>query len=360
MDFLARTLMRVDVASRTFSFTFAPSRVGSFGPGAFQEGCDPYFRQLCDEAAGLLTAMKTRPSNFDSGKLKREFPSLFSTILGVANCAPYGIELSDTTPFRSAPYRCAPPKVQTFKQVVNELLDQGVVRPSKSPYASPAFLVPKNSGGLRMVVDYRKVNVKIVFHSYPMPTVEQAFEQFAGAVVFSVSDLNSAYFQIPLTPRSRPVTAFCTLFGLFEFNRLRMGISVGTQSLTRVVDELFADFKGEYVFNYLDDLVVYSRSVQEHATHVRKVLQRLQDAGFLINLDKMVIAAKEIRYLGHVLSSRGISVLPHRVAVIKAYPRPLNLRAVRRFVGMTGFYGRFIPHFYQRASALHALKKGNI
>jgi len=249
MDFLARTQMRVDVASRTFSFTSAPSRVGSFSPGAFQEVSDPYFRQLCDEAAGLLTAMMTRPSNLNCSKLKTEFPFLFSTTLGVAKCAPYEIELSDTIPVRSAPYRCAPPKVQTFKQVVNELLDQGVVRPSKSPYASPAFLVPKNSGGERMVVDYRKVNAKIVFDSYPMPTVEQAFEQFAGAVVLSVFDLNSAYFQIPLTARSRRVTAFCTPFGLFEFNRLPMGISVGTQGLTRVVDELYADLKGGYVFN---------------------------------------------------------------------------------------------------------------
>jgi len=107
-----------------------------------------------------------------------------------------------------------------------------------------------------------------------MPTIEQAFEQFAGAAVFSVLDLNSAYFQVPLTPRSRRVTAFCTPFGLFEFNKLLMGISVGSQGLSRVIDELFADLKGNFVFNYLDDLIVYSRTVQEHAAHVCVVLQR--------------------------------------------------------------------------------------
>jgi len=110
-----------------------------------------------------------------------------------------------------------------------------------------------------MVVDYRKVNSKILFNSYFMPSVEQTFEQFSGAVVFSMFDLNSAYFQTPSTPRSRRVTAFCTPFGLFEFNRLRMGISVGSQGLTRVVDELFSNVKGTFLFNYLDDLVVYSR-----------------------------------------------------------------------------------------------------
>jgi hypothetical protein len=143
--------------------------------------------------------------------------------------------------------------------MVNELLEQGVVRPSKSPYASPAFLIPKNSGGSRLVVDYRKVNSKILFDSYPLPTFDQALEQFHGAVVFTVLDLNSAYFQIPLSPRSRHVAAFCTPFGLFEFNKLPMGISVGSQRLNRVVDELFTDQKNDFVFNYLDDIIIYSR-----------------------------------------------------------------------------------------------------
>jgi len=131
-----------------------------------------------------------------------------------------------------------------------------------------------------MVVDYRKVNPKIVFDSYPIPTIEQAFEQLGGAVVFSVFDLNSAYYHIPLSASSRRVTAFCTPFGLYESNSLPMGISVGSQGLSRVIDELFADLKGRWVFNFLDDLVVYSSSVEEHANHVREVLRRLQDVGF--------------------------------------------------------------------------------
>jgi hypothetical protein len=101
-----------------------------------------------------------------------------------------------------------------------------------------------------MVVDYRKVNAKVVFDSYPMPTIDQAFDQLDGAVVFSVLDLNSAYYQIPLSAQSRQVTAFCTPFGLFEFNKLPMGISIGSQGLSRVIDELFADLNGRSVFNF--------------------------------------------------------------------------------------------------------------
>ena len=131
---------------------------------------------------------------------------------------------------------------------------------------------------------------------------------------------------------------------------------MGSQGLTRVVDKLFADMKGRYVFNYLDDLVVYSRSVNEHMEHVRAVLQRLQEAGFTLNPDKMTIGASEVKYLGHSLSSCSIMVLPERVEAIKAYPRPTNLRSLRRFIRMTGFYACFIPDFTKRAAPCMLLR----
>jgi len=197
----------------------------------------------------LNSVAHVRPKQLCTETLREEYPRLFTSSVGTATCTPYVIELSDSTPVRSPPYWCAPRKLQVFKKMVNELLEQGVVRPSKSQYASPAFLIDKNSGGSRLVVDYRKVNAKIIFDSYPLPTIDQAFQQFNGAVVFSVLDLNSAYYQTPLSAHSRRVTAFCTPFGLFEFNKLPMGISVGSQGLSRVVDELFADLKGDFVFN---------------------------------------------------------------------------------------------------------------
>jgi hypothetical protein len=129
-----------------------------------------------------------------------------------------------------------------------------------------------------MVMYYRMVNAKVVFDSYPMPTIDQAFEQFGGAVWFSVLDLDSAYYLIPLSEKSRRITAFCTPFGPFEFNKLPMGISVGCQGLSRMVDELFADVKGNYVINFLDDLVVYYTSPEEHRIYLREVQGRLEKA----------------------------------------------------------------------------------
>ena len=143
-----------------------------------------------------------------------EFPTLFSRTLGKATCPPYDIEVSDSTPVRSPPYRCAPPKIVIFRKIINKLLEQGVIRANKSPYANSAFFIPKSGEDFRMVVDYRKVNAKVVFDSYPTPTIHLAFEQFGGAVRFSVLDFNSVYYQIPF-PKSRRITAFCTPVGLF-------------------------------------------------------------------------------------------------------------------------------------------------
>jgi hypothetical protein len=199
LDFMNRTGMMLDVASRKFSFGFAPGCSGVFcldDLGVCEGG---YLQRLQDEVRELASVSEPWPGDGSFSSLVDEFPALFSSTLGVAKCAPYEIELSDPTPVHSSPYRCAPPKLKIFREMVNNLLEKGVVRLSKSLYASPAFLLPKRGGGFRMVVDYRKVNTKVVFDSYPMPTIEQAFEQFGGAGVFSVLDLNSAYYQIPLS-----------------------------------------------------------------------------------------------------------------------------------------------------------------
>ena len=207
---MTHTQMRIDVASREFSFGFAPGYSGAFLKWDEAVDGDSFLHTLCEEASAMATMPEIWPRGVSSKSTMDEFPELFSSTLGTAKGVPLEIDLLNVTPVRSPPYRFGPPKLAIFRRMVNELLEQGVVRPSRFPYASPAFLVPKSGGDYRMIVNYRKVNANIVFDSYPMPTVEQAFKQFGGAVVLSVSDLNSAYYQIPLSQRSRRVTAFCT------------------------------------------------------------------------------------------------------------------------------------------------------
>jgi hypothetical protein len=178
-----------------------------------------------------------------------------------------------------------------------------------------------------------------------MPTIENAFQHFNGATVFSVLDLNSAYYQIPLSAKSRRYTAFTVPFGLYEFNKLPMRISVGFQVLSRVIDRLFGDLKLKCVFNYADDLLVYSRSIEDHVTDLRKGLGRLQRAGFTLNKDKSTLGASKVKFLGHVVSGRGISTDSDYVRAILEFPCPYTLKQLRRFIGMVWFYSKFIPDF---------------
>jgi hypothetical protein len=215
-------------------------------------------------------------------------------------------------------------------------MNKRVVKKSYSQYASPAFLVSKPTCGQRMVVDYRLLNKKIVFDAFLMPNIECAFANFNKAKILSILDLNSAYYQIPLSAKSRKATAFCTNFGLFEFTKLPMGISVGCQVLSRVVDSLFGDLKHKFIYNFMDDLVVYSSSFEEHLQHLKEVFARLERAGFTLNQEKLRLAQLEISFLGHLFSAQGIRILPERVEAIRNFSPRNNLKAVRRFLGMGG------------------------
>jgi hypothetical protein len=155
-----------------------------------------------------------------------------------------------------------------------------------------------------MVVDYRLLNKKVVFDVFPMSNIEWAFANFSKAKIFSVLDLNSAYYQIPLSAKSRKATAFCTSFGLFEFTKLPMGISVGCQVLSRVVDFLFGDLKHSFDYNFMDDLVVYSSSFEEHLGHLREVFSRLEKAGFTLNRENFRLTQEEIPFLGYLVSGQ--------------------------------------------------------
>jgi hypothetical protein len=354
--------VRIDFSTRSYNFLFQPEVNFPFETFDIAK-CNSQEFPCSNEVLGSLLCGSLPDESLHSADITaliRSFPALFSDKLGTVKGMVCHIDLSDTIPVRSRPYQCSPPRLQILREIVQDLVEKGVVKKSYSQYASPAFLVPKPGGGYRMVVDYRLLNKKIVFDAFPMPNVECAFANFAKAKIFSVLDLNSAYYQIPLSAKSRKATAFCTPFGLYEFNKLPMGISVGCQVLSRVVDSLLGDLKGKFVYNFMDDLVVYSSSFEEHLVHLREIFARLEKAGFTLNQEKLHLARQEITFLGHLVSAQGIRILPERVEAIRNFPSPRNLKAVRRFLGMAGFYGRFIDRFSQIVEPLHALKRKNV
>jgi hypothetical protein len=281
--------INLNFGNSTCAFAFEPSLVFQFEAIDSSKQYSNFF-PCAEDDLDRLSAFCTYLGPTQTRQLDQvvsEFPSLFSDKIGTVKGMICDIDLSDDIPVRSRPYQYAPPKLQILREVVQDLLDKGVICKSRSQYASPAFLVPKPHGGHRLVMDYRLVNKKVVFDSFPMPSIEHSFSCFKGAQYFSVLDLNSAYYQIPLSMKSRKLTAFCTPFGLYEFTKLPMGISIGCQVLCRVVDSLFGDVKYHYVFNFMDDLVVYSESLEEHLIHLREVFKRLESAGFTLNREKV-------------------------------------------------------------------------
>jgi hypothetical protein len=312
-DFLAFAKVRIDSSARRYCFLFQPEREFKIESLYFDKGNSQEFPCSCGALEELLCGSISSGSenSAELAKLTRSFPSLFSDRLGSVKGMVCHLDLSDNVPVRSRPYQCSPPRFQALRDFIQDLVEKGLVNKSYSQYASPAFLVPKPGGGSRMVVDYRLLNKKVVFDAFPMPNIECAFANFSKAKIYSVLDRNSAYYQIPFSAKSRKATAFCTPFGLFEYTKLPMGISVGCQVLSRVVDSFFGDLKHRFVYNFMDDWVLYSSSFEEHLGHLRKVFSRLEKAGFNLNREKLRLTQEEIPFLGHLVSGQGIRYCPN-------------------------------------------------
>jgi hypothetical protein len=172
--------------------------------------------------------------------------------------------------------------------------------------------------------------------------------------------LNQAHHQIPLAERSKALTAFRTDWNLFQYMRVPFGLATGAQVLTWLLDSVFQDLKFEFVYHYLDDVVVYSESFEEHLKHLEIVLERLRSAGFTVRPEKVVFATQEISLLGHVISPAGVRIDPERTRAIRDFPPPRDVKGIRRFIGMVNFYHKFIPRLAEVAAPLNALRKKGV
>lgn len=289
-----------------------------------------------------------------------KYPEVLTKKLGRTSLLEYEISLNDKTPVRGKPYALSPPKMEALRNHVDKLLNDDVVRPSKSQYASPAFLVPKGEHDSRMVIDYRKLNQKIDVEAVPLPDINTAFSWFGKAKWFCVLDMNSAYFQIPLAEKSKHISAFCVPWGLYEFQRVAFGLATGAQVLTRLANLLFQDLRFRNLVNFLDDFVLYAETFEELMVVLDEVLRRFKEAGITINPLKLHVAVKEITYLGHKISGRGIEIDPERTRALREFEPPKDAKGVARFIGMVNFWGKFIPKFAERAAPLNALRRKGV
>uniref|UniRef100_A0A3B1J8K5 Gypsy retrotransposon integrase-like protein 1 n=1 Tax=Astyanax mexicanus TaxID=7994 RepID=A0A3B1J8K5_ASTMX len=278
--------------------------------------------------------------------------------LGCTSLISHEIPLLDEVPVRQ-PYRRIPPsQYSTVKAHIQQLLDSRVIRESSSPFSSPIVLVTKKDGSLRLCVDYRQLNAKTRRDSYPLPRIEESLDALCGAKWFSTLDLASGYNQVPVEEKDKSKTAFCTPFGLFEFNRMPFGLCNAPGTFQRLMERIFGDCRYQSVLLYLDDVIVFSQTVEEHLERLEEVFSRLQKQNLKVKLSKCQFFQHQVSYLGHVVSAEGVTTDPAKIEVVKEWKSPSHLAELRSFLGFASYYRRFVEGFSKLAAPLHRLVGG--
>jgi hypothetical protein len=239
-----------------------------------------------------------------------------------------------------------------LKVQLQELLDKGFIRPSNSPWGAPVLFIKNKDGTLRLCIDYRQLNKVTVKNRYPLPRIDDLFNQLKGARVFSKIDLRSGYHQLRIKEQDIQKTTFQTCYRHYEFSVMPFGLTNALAMFMDLMNRVFRPYLDQYVVVFIDDILVYSNSHLEHEQHLRVVLQTLRENQLYAKLDKCEFWLKEVVFLGHVISAEGIFVDPRKVEAVLKWERPTNVTEIQSFLGLAGYYRRFIEGFSTIASPL--------
>ncbi|KAL0536859.1 hypothetical protein IC582_025822 [Cucumis melo] len=369
MDWLAANHASIDCSRK--EVTFNPPSMASF---KFKGGGSKSLPQVISaiRASKLLSqgtwgilasVVDTREADvsLSSEPVVRDYPDVFPEELpGLPphREVEFAIELEPgTVPISRAPYRMAPAELKELKVQLQELLDKGFIRPSVSPWGAPVLFVKKKDGSMRLCIDYRELNKVTVKNRYPLPRIDDLFDQLQGATVFSKIDLRSGYHQLRIKEEDIPKTAFRSRYGHYEFIVMSFGLTNAPAVFMDLMNRVFREFLDTFVIVFIDDILIYSKTEAEHEEHLRMVLQTLRDNKLYAKFSKCEFWLKQVSFLGHVVSKAGVSVDPAKIEAVTGWTRPSTVSEVRSFLGLAGYYRRFVENFSRIATPLTQLTR---
>lgn len=300
-------------------------------------------------------------------KLCNSFKNLFqqeTERLTFTNQVKHEINLSNEKPSFVKSYRYPEIHKEEVNSQISKMLEQGIIRPSYSPWSSPIWIVPKKadaSGKVkwRLVVDYRKLNEQTIDDRYPLPNITEILDKLGKCMYFTTLDLASGFHQIEVEPKDIPKTAFTVDYGHYEYVRMPFGLKNAPSTFQRVMDNVLKELQGKTCLCYMDDIIIFSTSLQEHMQNLRKVFERLQQANLKIQLDKSEFLHREIAFLGHIITTDGVKPNPDKIKAIQNFPIPKTEKQIKSFLGLLGYYRKFIKDFANITKPLTACLRKN-
>ena len=335
----------------------APSLINAMTASKMlRKGCQGYLAFIVDR--------RQEGTRLEDISIIKEFPDVFPD--DISGLPPdreveFTIDLiPETEPISIPPYRMAPAEMRELKAQLEDLLSKGFIRPSISPWGAPVLFVKKKDGSLRLCIDYRQLNRVTIRNQYPLPRIDELFDQLQGSRVYSKIDLRSGYHQLRVQESDVPKTAFRTRYGHYEFLVMPFGLTNAPAAFMDLMNRVFQPYLDRFVIVFIDDILVYSGSSEEHSEHLRIVLQTLRERQLYAKLSKCQFWLDRVAFLGHVISADGVSVDPQKIEAVVNWKPPKNVSEVRSFLGLAGYYRKFVEGFSKIAAPLTKLTRKDV